>query len=108
MSSANRLAYADSADCTGYANTPETLLSTNSARDYFEYCTHYLTGYSAATRFGTTETADDITGTETGFNTENYDTYTRCVGGEVADDDDSGAERLGLSVFIAAFAGLAL
>jgi hypothetical protein len=107
VTDATRLGYADSASCTGYAREAQTVHSTNNAPDYYEYCTHYHTDYSSATRFGTTESADDIDADETGFNTENYDTYTRCVGGGV-DEDDSGAWQFGLSVFIAALAGLAL
>lgn len=114
VTQAMRLDYADSAGvtdaatCLGYAYTPETLHSTGSARDYFEYCSHYNSVFSGTTDVGTAATADDIDDGEAGFNTENYGTYERCVGGDMADDDDSGAERLGLSVLIATFAGLAL
>lgn len=113
MTQTNRLNYADSAGiansdtCLGYAYTPETLHSTGSARDYFEYCKHYNSDYTSSSAVGTAATTDDIDDGEAGFNTNSYATYERCVGGDVG-DTDSGAGRLGLSVFTAAFAGLAL
>jgi len=113
VSTTNRLNYADSAGiaasdtCSGYAYTPQTLQSTSSARDYFEYCSHFNSDYTTSGAVGTAATADDIDDGEAGFNTDNYATFERCVGGDVG-DTDSGAGRLGLSVFTAAFAGLAL
>ena len=113
MTDTQRLNYADSAGiaasdtCSGSAYTPQTLQSTSSARDYFEYCTHYNSAYTSSSAVGTSATADVIDDAEAGFNTDSYSTFERCVGGDVG-DTDSGAGRLGLSVFIAAFAGLAL
>lgn len=89
MSDAARLAYATSANCQGYAYTQQTVHS-----DYFEYCTHHNSDLVTA--------ASAVEGTlqDRWYNQS-------CVGSDI-EDDDSGSGHLGLSVFIAGLAGLAL
>jgi len=104
VTDAARLDFADSASCTGYTYE---IFTVQSFTDFFEYCTHYHTDYSSATDVGTAETADDVDANEAGFNTDNYATYRRCVGGNL-DDTDSGVGRFGLSLCIVGIAGLIL
>jgi len=100
-----RLAFADSASCLGYAYE---IFTVHSFTDLFEYCTHYNSVYSSGTDVGTALVSDDVDAAEAGFNTDNYATYARCVGGSVEDTDSSGVGRFGLSMCIVGIAGLAL
>jgi len=108
VTDAARLDFADSASCTGYT---AAIFTVHSLTDLFEYCTHYHTDYSScsggANCVGTVATDDDIDAGESGFNTDSYGTYQRCVGGST-DYVDSGSGKVGLTVFVAGLVGLAL
>jgi len=104
VTAAARLDFADSASCTGYTYE---IFTVQSFTDFFEYCTHYHTDYSSATDVGTAPTADDVDANAAGFNTDNYATYRRCVGGST-DEVDSGSGKVSLTVFVAGVVGLAL
>jgi len=108
VTAAARMEYADSASCTGYTYVWPTAIS---LFDFFEVCTHYHTDYGSCTGgancVGTAAVADDVDAAEAGFNTENYGTYQRCVGGST-DYVDSGSGKVGLTVFVAGLVGFAL